>query len=157
MSTPSEHGSHSATTPLPPPQAEEVQDTASFVLAEGAPLGVTVQWLTNTPNAAFTPSMRDTHPHSVSLRQRRVVSPSLSVAQTRARTAELKADTVLSSAERIADQTIRAQSVTDDAIAEARAVHGGVESRITELMRRAEINALSVLGEVTGEVRRVVE
>ena len=37
MSTPSEHGSDSTTTPLPPPQAEEVQDTASSVLAEGAP------------------------------------------------------------------------------------------------------------------------
>ena len=133
MSTPSEHGSDSATTPLLPPQAEEVQDTASSVLAEGAPPGVTVQWLTNTPNAMFTQRMRDTRPHSVSPRQRRVVSPSLSVAQTCAQTAELKADTALSSAERIADQTLRAQSVTDDAIAEARAVHGEVESRLSEI------------------------
>ena len=66
--------------------------------------------------------MRDTRPYSVSLRQRRVVSPSLSVAQLCALTAERKADTALSSAGRIADQTIRAQSVADDAIAEARAV-----------------------------------
>ena len=127
------------------------------MLAKGAPPGVTVQWLTNTPNAAFTQRMRDTHPRSVSPRQRRVVSPSLSVAQSCAWTAELKADTALSSAEKIADQTIRAQSVANDAIAEARAVRGEVESRITELTRRAEINTSSVLGKVTGEVKRVVE
>ena len=133
MSTPSEKGSDSATTPPPPWQSEEVQDTASSMLAEGAPPGVTVQWLTNTPNTAFTQRMRDTRPCSVSPRQRRVVSSSLSMAQSRARTAELKANTALSSAERIADQTIRAQSVADDAIAEAPSVHGEVESRITEL------------------------
>ena len=138
MSTPSEKGSDSTTTPPPPLPSEEVQDTASSVLAEGAPPGVTVQWLTNTPNAAFTQRMRNTRSRSVSPRPRRVVSPSLSVAQSHTRTAELKVDTALSSAERIADQTIRAQSVTDDAIAEARAVRGEVESRITELTRRAE-------------------
>ena len=32
-----------------------------------------------------------------------------------------------------------------------------VESRISELTRRAEINMSNVLGEVTGEVKRVVE
>ena len=133
MSTPSEHGSDSATTSLLPPQAEEVQDTASSVLAESTPPGVTVQWLTNTPNAAFTQRMRDTRPRSVSPRQQRVVSPSLSVAQTRVRTVELKADTALSSAERIADQTLRAQSIADDAIAEVRAVRREIESRLSEV------------------------
>ena len=79
------------------------------------------------------------------------------MAQSRARTAELKANTALSSAERIADQTIRAQSVADDAIAEARAMHGEVESRIAEVTQRAEANTSSMLGAVTGEVKRVVE
>ena len=101
--------------------------------------------------------MKDARPRSVSPRQRRVVSPSLSVVQLRAQTAERKADTALSSAGRIADQTMRAQSVTDDAIAEARAVREEVESRISELSQCAEINTSSVLGEVTGEVKRVVE
>ena len=36
-------------------------------------------------------------------------------------------------------------------------MRGENESRLSEVMRRAEINASSVLGEVTGEVRRVVE
>ena len=46
------------------------------------------------------------------------------MAQTRVRTTELKADTALSSAERIADQTIRAQSVADNAIVEVHDVLG---------------------------------
>ena len=103
------------------------------MLAKGVPPGVTVQWLTNTPNTAFTRRMRDIRSRSVSPRPRRVVSPSFSVAQSRARTAELKADTALSSVGRIAEQTIRVQSAADDAIAEARAVHGEVESRIADL------------------------
>ena len=103
----------------------------------GAPPGVTVQWLSNTPNAAFDRRMRDTRTCSISPRPRRVVSPSLSVAQSRARTAEWKADIALSSAGQIADQTIHAQSVADDAIAEARAMREEVESRLSDLAERA--------------------
>ena len=129
-----------------PLQSDEVQDTALSVLAMGAPPGVTVQVLTNTLNTAFAQRMRDTRLRSVSPWPRRVVSPSLSVAQFRAWTAELKADTALSSAGKIADQTIRAQSVANDAIAEAHAVRGEVEFQITELTQRAEINTSSVFG-----------
>ena len=119
MSTPSEKGSDSATSLPPPLPTEEIQDTASSVLAKGALPGVTVQWLTNTPNTAFAQRMGDNRPRSVSPRQRRVVSPSLSVAKSRARIAELKAEIALSKAESIADQTARAHSVANDAIAEA--------------------------------------
>ena len=157
MSTPSEHGSGSATTPPPPLQSDEVQDTASSVLAMGTPPGVTVQWLTNTPNTAFAWRMRDARSRSASPWPRRVVSPSLSMAQFRARTAKRKVDTALSNAGQIVDQTMCAQSVADDAIAEARAVREEVESRLSELLQRAEINTSSVLGEVTSEVKRVVE
>ena len=101
--------------------------------------------------------MRDARAHSVSPRPRRAVSPSLSVAQSRARTAETKADAALSCAGMIADQTIRAQATADDAIAEARAVRGEVESRMMELTRRTDANTSSVLGKVTGEVKRVME
>ena len=52
---------------------------------------------------------------------------------------------------------MRAQSVTDDAIAEACAVREEVESRLSELSQRAEANTSSVLGEVAGEVKRAVE
>ena len=153
MSTPSEHGSGSTTMPPPPLQSDEVQDTASFVLAVGTPPGVTVQYVPDAPNTTFDRRMRDNRSRSISPRPRRVVSPSLSVAQLCARTAERKADTALSSAEQIADQTMRAQSVADDTIAETHAVCEEVESRISELSQRAEINTSSVLGEVTGEVK----
>ena len=79
------------------------------------------------------------------------------MAQRRAQIAEAKAESTFSRARQIADQTIRAQAATDDAIAEARAVRGEVESRIAELTQRAEANTSSVLGEVTGEVKWVVE
>ena len=82
-----------------------------------------------------------------------MVSPSLSVAQLRARTAEQKVDTALSSAGRIADQTMRAQSVANDAIAEACAMREEVESQLSELLQRAEFSTLSILGEVAGEVK----
>ena len=36
-------------------------------------------------------------------------------------------------------------------------MRGEVEFRLSELTRRAEINTLSVLGEVAGEVRRVMD
>ena len=119
MFTPSEKGFDSATSPPPPSPTEKIQDTVSSVLAEGAPPGVTVQWLTNTPNTAFAQRMGDTRLRSVSPRQRRVASPSLSVAKSRPRTAELKVEIALSKAESIADHTARAHSVADDAIAEA--------------------------------------
>ena len=128
----------------------------------GPPPGVTVQVVPEElrpeqPNSTFARRMRDTRTRSVSPRPRRAVSPSLSVAQSRARTAETKADVALSRTGAIADQTIRAQATADDAIAEARAVRGVVESRIEEFTQRAEASTSSVLGEVAGEVKRVVE
>ena len=162
MSTPSARGSDSATSPPPPLPSEEVQDTASSVLAMGPPPGVTVQFMPEQqspeqPNATFAWRMRDTRMRSVSPRPRRAISPSLSVAQSRVRTAETKADVALSRAGTIADQTIRAQATADDAIAEARAVRGEVESQMMEMTRRADANTSSILGEVTGEVKRVME
>ena len=134
MSIPSEKGSSSATSPLT--RSDELVDTASSVQGMGAPPIVTVQEvrmnappsppqqiLPLVPNAMFDQRMRDTRSRSVSPRPRRAISPSLSIAQLRARTAEWKADTAISRVGWIADQTIHAQSVADDAIAEARAVH----------------------------------
>ena len=133
MSTPSEKSSDSATSPPPPSPSEQVQDTASSVLAMGPPPGVTVQVIPKQlsperPNATFALRMKDTRTRSILPRPRRALSPSLSVAQSCARTAETKADAALSRAGTIAEQTIRAQTTADDAIAEARAVHGEVES-----------------------------
>ena len=54
MSSPSETQSQKSEI-VSSPQATDVtyEDTASSIQAVGAPPGVTVQWLTNNPNAAF--------------------------------------------------------------------------------------------------------
>ena len=105
------------------------EDTASSILAEGAPPGVTVQWLTNTPNTSFEQRMRDVRTRSVSPRPRRTISPSkLSVAQRRAQIAEQKAESAFSGVGMVADQTRYAQSVAEVAIVEAHSVRDEVVS-----------------------------
>ena len=94
---------------------------------------------------------------SVSPRPRQVVSPSTSVAQLRARTAEWKADTAISSVGRVVDQALHAQSTADNAIAEEHSMREQVESRIADLTRHTEIGTSSMLGEVTGQVKQFVE
>ena len=139
MSTPSDQASVSATSPIA--HHEDVEDTASSVQGMGELEIVTVQSVhsnappspprqvaVNAPNTVYSRRVRDTRAWSVSPRPHRVVSPSVSIAQLRARTAEWKADTAQSFAGRIADETIRAQSTAEDAIAEVRAVREQVES-----------------------------
>ena len=169
MSTPSEKNSSSATSPLT--VGGEFEDTASSVQGMGAPpLEVTVQQVQMNappsppvqvvpvvPNATFKQSMARARARSASPRPRRVVSPSISVAQSRARTAERKADTALSSAGQIAAQTLRAQSTAEDAIAEARTVRKEVADRISEIAQRTEDGTASVLGNLVGQVQQAAE
>ena len=98
MSSPSEHSPERSVSVSSPAAADStIEDTASSILAEGAPPEVTVQWLSNTPNSAFAQRMQDVRPCSVSPRPRRTASPSkLSVAQQRARAAEEKAESAVS-------------------------------------------------------------
>ena len=100
MSSPSETQSVKSIT-VSSPQATDAtyEDTASSVLAEGAPPGLMVQWWTNTPNTAFNQQMKDARLRSVSPWPRRAISPSkLSVAQQRAQIAEQKAESAFSGA-----------------------------------------------------------
>ena len=105
MSSPS--GSvKSVTVSSPKATNATLEDTASSILAEGAPPGVTVQWLTNTPNASFEQRMRDVRTRSASLRPRRTISPSkLSVAQRCAQIAEQKVESAFSGVGMVADHT----------------------------------------------------
>ena len=103
MSSPSEK---SVTVHSPTAAEDAYEDTALSVQAEGAPLGVTVQWLTNTPNTTFKQRMEDARLRSVSPRPRWTISPSkLSVAQRRAQIAESKAESAISGIGIVADQT----------------------------------------------------
>ena len=168
MSTPSDHASVSATSPTT--RHEDLEDTASSVQGMGVPEIVTVQSVHSNappspprqiavyaPNTVYSRHTRDTRSRSVSPRPRRVVSPSVTIAQMRARTAEWKADTAQSFVGRIADETVRAQSTAEDAIAEARAVRKQVESRIADMSRRTEMASSSVVGAMTGHVKEAVE
>ena len=80
---------------------------------------------------------------------------SLSVAQCRARTAELKAESAYSGVGVIVDQTLRARAVAEDAIAEARSVRKEVSSKIAEVTKRADISASSVAENLEGRIREV--
>ena len=132
MSSPSEHSPERSVSVSSPAAADStIEDTASSILAEGAPPEVIVQWLTNTPNSAFAQQMQDVRPRSVSPRPRRTASPSkLSVAQQRARAAEEKAESAVSGVGMAADQTRYARSVAEAAIAEARSVRDEVMSKL---------------------------
>ena len=157
MSSPSETQSVKSVTVSSPQAADATyEDTASSVLAEGAPLGVTVQWLTNTPNAAFEQRMKDARARSVSPRPRRTISPSkLSVAQRRAQIAEQKAESAFSRVGMVADQTRYAQSVAEAAIAEERSVRDEVLSRIAEVAKRSDVTVSNVADVLTGQVQQV--
>ena len=157
MSSPSEHSPERSVSVNSPAAADStIEDTASSILAEGAPPEVTVQWLTNTPNSAFAQRMQDVRPRSVSPRPRRTASPSkLSVAQQRARAAEEKAESAVSSVGVVADQTRYARSVAKAAIAEARSVRDEVTSKIVEFAQCSDVSASNVAEVLTGKVQQV--
>ena len=131
-----------------------LEDTASSVRGMGAPPGVTVQWLSHTPNTAFGRRMRDIRSRSVSPRPRRVISPSLSVAQFRAREAEHAAATAISGVDQVAGETRRTCEIAESAIAEARSVHGAVESRVAALSARADESTARVVEVLTEQVQK---
>ena len=99
-----------------------------------APPSPPLQVVPAVPNTVFSQRMRDTRSQSTSPRLRRVISPSLSIAQMCAQTAEWKADTAISSVRRIVDQAFRARSTANDAIAEVCSVCKQVESRIVDIL-----------------------
>ena len=153
MSSPSEK---SVTVHSPTAAEDAYEDTALSVQAEGAPPGVTVQWLTNTPNSAFKQRMEDARPRSMSPWPRRTISPSkLSVAQRRAQIAESKAESAVSGIGIVADQTQHAQAVAEVAIAEARSVHDEISSRIAEVAKRADVSTSSVTENLAGRMEQV--
>ena len=155
MSSPSEHSPERSVSVSSPAAADStIEDTASSILAEGAPPEVTVQWLTNTPNSAFAQRMQNVRPRSISPRPRRTASPSkLSVAQQRAWAVEDKAESVVSSVGMVADQTRYARSVAEAAIAEVRSVRDEVTSKIAEVAQHSDISASNVAEVLTGKVQ----
>ena len=132
-----------------------LDDTASSVRGMGAPPGVTVQVLTNTPNTAFSRRMRDTRSRSVSPRPRRVVSPSLSMAQLRARTAEQTAATAVSGVGRLERETRRVREMVEATTVEAKSVRDEVESHVAILAEATDVSASRVEKEIAGQLGKV--
>ena len=130
-----------------------LKDTASSVRGMGAPPGVTVQWLSKPPNAAFDQQVKDARSRSVSPRPHRVVSPSLSVAQLRAQAAEQTAVTAVSGVGRVERETHRVREMVEATTAEAKSVRGDVESRVAVLAAAADASATRVNEEITSRVR----
>ena len=131
-----------------------LEDTASSVRGMGAPPGVTVQWLSHTPNTAFGQRMRDVRSRSVSPRPRRVISPSLSLAQFHVRESEHAAATAVSGVDQVADETRLAREIAESAIVEVRSVHGAVESRVAALLARAIESTAHVVEVLSEQVQR---
>ena len=157
MSSPSEHSPEQSVSVSSPAAADStMEDTASSVLAVGAPPGVTVQVLPGSPNALFERRMRDVRLRSVSPRPRRTISSSrLSVAQQRARAAEEKAESAVSGVGMVADQTRYARSIAEAAIVEVRSVRNEVTSKIAEVAQRLDVSASNVEEVLTGKVQQV--
>ena len=95
--------------------------------------------LSVAPNSAYAQRRSLTRGRSASPRPRRIASPiGVSVVQRRAQMAEQIAESAFSGVGQVADETRRARKVAEAAIAEARSVHGTVESRVAALSARAD-------------------
>ena len=135
-----------------------LEDTASSVRGRDAPPGVTVQWLSNPPNAAFDQRMKDARSRSISPRPRRVVSPSLSMAQLCARVAEQTVATAVSGVGRVERETRCVREMVEATTAEAKSVRDDVESRIAVLAAAAaDASATRANEEIASRVRQVAE
>ena len=80
---------------------------------------------------------------------------SLSVAQRRSMTAELKAETAYSGVGVVADQTHHARAVAKDAIAEAQSVREEVASKMAEVVKHADVSASVMAENLEGKMREV--
>ena len=157
MSSPSEAQSVKSVTVSSPLVTDAAyEDTASSALGMGPPPDVTVQFISNAPNAEYKTQMRDVRTCSASPRPRRTISPSrLSVAQRRAQIAEMKVESVFSGVGVVPDQTHHVQAVAEAAIAEVRSVREEVSSRIAEVAKCVDVSASSVAEDLTGKVQQV--
>ena len=107
------------------------------------------------PNSAYVQWRSLTRGRSASPRPRRIASPiGVSDAQRRAQMAEQIAESAFSGVGQVADETRRAREVAEAAIAEARSVHGAVESRVAALSARADESTTHAVEVLTEQMRQ---
>ena len=70
---------------------------------------------------------------------------------------ERVAESAMSGVGQIADEARRVRGVAEAAIAEARSIHGEVESRVASLVAQADASAAHIIGVLSQHVQEVVE
>ena len=99
-----------------------------------------------------------TRARSASPGLRRSLSPlGISVAQRRAQLIEQVAESAMSGVGRVVDETQRAREVAEAAIAEAKFVHGEVQSKVASLTARADASTAHAVEVLSGRVQEVAE
>ena len=133
-----------------------LEDTAPSVRQTGHLPGSSATLSSRAPNSAFERRRTMTRARSASLGLRRSLSPlGLSVAQRCAQLVEQVAESAMLGVGCVADETRRAHEVAEAVIAEARSVHGEVQSKVASLTARANASTAHVIEVLTGCVQEV--
>ena len=78
------------------------------------------------------------------------------VVQRHAQMAEQIFESAFSGVDKVADETCRAREIAESAIAEARSVHGVVESQVAALLARADESTVHAVEVLSEQVQRTV-
>ena len=133
-------------------------DTVSSVRHAGRLPGGTSTVMSRAPNVAYLCGMVAARARSASPGLRRSPSPlGLSVAQRCAWLAEQTASTAISSIGCVEVETHRIREMVEATTAEARSVHGEVESRVATLAAAADVSTTRATEEIPSRVKEVVE
>ena len=135
-----------------------LEDTALSVRHTGQLPGSSATLSSRAPNSAFERWRTMTRARSASPGLRRSLSPlGLSVANVVRSSAEQVAESAMSGVGRVADETRRAREVAEAAIAEARSVHGEVQSKVASLTAHADASTAHAVEVLSGRVQEVAE
>ena len=133
-------------------------DTVSFVRHIRRLPGSSSTISGRAPNVAYSRGMVVAHVCSASPGLCRSPSPlGVSVTQRRARLAEQSATTAISGVGWVEEEMQRVRQMVEATTAEARSVHGDVESRVTTLVAAADASAARTAEEISSRVREAVE
>ena len=135
-----------------------LEDTASSVRHTGQLPGSSATLSPRAPYSAFEQQRAMTRACSTSPGLRRSLSPlGILVAQRHVQLAEQVAESAMSGVGCMADETRRAREVAKAAIAEAKSVHGEVQSKVAVLAARADASAAHAVEVLSGCVQEVAE
>ena len=133
------------------------EDTTSSAYDKGHVPGSSATHSFVAPNSAFVQQCALSRGRSTSPGPQRALSPlGVSVAQRRAQLAERITESAMSRVGRVTEETRCARGIVEAAIAEAKSVHGEVESRVASLAAQAEASTVQVVGALCKHVKEMV-